>query len=515
MESDNRSSNHNLSEAQTPAYSSDEYAVQNYPRLLQLARAGLVPEDMVSKMTYILKDPKRFGVSPKIRNDLYDLMIKTLNYIVVSDPAAWARFRNFLMDEETHMADSVEKFIIEELRKAVPHSYRTIRLVSERYSAKPGEVWDSGASWAAMAADGTREYFSKEVFGEPEAKERAEKYAKGELTRSEVKAEKGLKKQENIRTAAKKARASGKAIPAKTADPDFDGPDSKEGALGSSPETEKKVATYMDRIAQSMANMVAGGKSRSEAEKAIPEFDLCTVTVPGTNLYCEDDLGIKRNDMPQLKTKARTGTPAEELLKKQNAGKAKPSDEVDAEGVFVEHLRKKGVKVEEGKSMAATAMKATQRDLVGAKVAGMINGLKEGRKKREADACEGIDPATKKTQCKNAEGNCGNGNCKDEGLLAPLLVSKDGYVLDGHHRWAAIATLDLMDGKREPYSVNTTVIDMDMEDLVDESNKWGTEFGLERKTGVAKTEKKEEYSLSGSPLQESITQAINKILLQG
>jgi hypothetical protein len=91
-----------LSEVQTPASTTDpEYEIKNYPRLLQLARAGLVPEDSLSKLTYVLKDPKRFGVSPKTRDQLYDLMIKTLNYIVISDPAAWARFRAFLMNEQT------------------------------------------------------------------------------------------------------------------------------------------------------------------------------------------------------------------------------------------------------------------------------------------------------------------------------------------------------------------------------------------------------------------------------
>ena len=116
---------------------------------------------------------------------------------------------------------------------------------------------------------------------------------------------------------------------------------------------------------------------------------------------------------------------------------------------------------------------------------GMVNGLKVGRTKRMMDSCGGLDPLTKQKQCKDTSGNCGNGNCGDEGLLEPLIVSKDGYVLDGHHRWAAIATLDLMDGRKEPFTVNTTIVDMEMEDLVDESNKWGDEYGLERKTGKA------------------------------
>ena len=112
-----------LSEAQTPAPETDpEYEIKNYPRLLQLARAGLVPDDMVSKMTNVLKDPKRFGVSPKVRDKLYDLMIKTLNYIVVSDPATFARFRTFLMDEEKQAENTILqdfKSLLKETRKNI------------------------------------------------------------------------------------------------------------------------------------------------------------------------------------------------------------------------------------------------------------------------------------------------------------------------------------------------------------------------------------------------------------
>jgi len=107
-----------LKEAQTPAPETDpEHEIKNLPRLVQLARAGLVPEDMVFKMAFILKDPKRFGVSPKIRNQLYDLMIKTLNYIVVSDPAAWARFRAFLMNEEKELTKKEE--VYEHIKEAL------------------------------------------------------------------------------------------------------------------------------------------------------------------------------------------------------------------------------------------------------------------------------------------------------------------------------------------------------------------------------------------------------------
>lgn len=108
-----------------------DYAIEGYARLLQLARAGLVPQEMLYKMTNILKDPKRFGVSPQIRNDLYDLMIKTLNYIVVTDPATWARFRQHLLNTEV-VEKSIEedndmsKNVFSAFKKALHEEYKNL-----------------------------------------------------------------------------------------------------------------------------------------------------------------------------------------------------------------------------------------------------------------------------------------------------------------------------------------------------------------------------------------------------
>lgn len=548
-----------LVEAQTPAPETDpEHEIKNYPRLLQLARAGLVPDEVVYQMTNVLKDPKRFGVSPKIRNQLYDLMIKTLNYIVVSDPAAWARFRNFLLDESKGESDMKrnKSEVYKEFKSAIREYRNTLgatddarriarisRVLGEGAKHEPGSVWETENSWAGKNSAGEPVYWSKAEYGET-AKEKATAYAKGEISAAQAKAEKAQAGKEAVKQAVKKNLQTGAAKPilSKKASTEFDGPDSAEGAMGSDPKEEKKIATRLDKIAQTLdqrfksakkyqREFEAGGMEKSAAKKAAqdkvneelgpsPDFDLCKVTVPGTNLYCGDNLGIPRKQMPQLKTAIKSGSQAEK------DSQLPPSDpnhlpmkdgEANAEKKFLEHLKNKGVNVEEGKSMAAAEMKATQMDLVGEKVIGMVNGLKAGRTKRTLDSCGGLDPLTKQKQCKDTSGNCGNGNCGDEGLLEPLIVSKDGYVLDGHHRWAAIATLDLMDGRKEPFTVNTTIVDMEMEDLVDESNKWGDEYGLERKSGKAavkpqETKKEEREPTAGEQLHESLTKTIEKIL---
>ena len=61
------------------------------------------------------------------------------------------------------------------------------------------------------------------------------------------------------------------------------------------------------------------------------------------------------------------------------------------------------------------------------------------------------------------------------------MVSNDGYVLDGHHRWAALATHDVMSGNKDVSDIPVIRVDMDIEDLVDKSNEFGDQFGLARK----------------------------------
>jgi hypothetical protein len=94
----------------------------------------------------------------------------------------------------------------------------------------------------------------------------------------------------------------------------------------------------------------------------------------------EGNFGIPRIDMPQIKS---TLVPD-----------------------FIEGLRKKGIDVERG-SIRVSNLKATQAEIHVDKVQKLID-----------------DPAA------------------HEHLKKPVMVSKDGYILDGHHRWAALRTID-------------------------------------------------------------------------
>lgn len=258
------------------------------------------------------------------------------------------------------------------------------------------------------------------------------------------------------------------------------GPKSEKDAIGTNPQVEKKIATRMAQLGKAVATFVtevksltkelrsqhpewsdkelasaARKKAQEEGLVAPPEFDLCTVTVPGTNLFCSGNKEIPRDQMPQLKTKAVKGTQAWSLAKQQAEAKGRDPNEVevDAEPAFLKFLSDRGIKIMHGDSVPATELKATQNQLNADKVAGMAWALM-------------TDPSTKSI---------------DHPLRRPLIVSEDGYILDGHHRWAALATFDIMNGKEDAQPISVIRVKMDIEDLVDESNTFGDEFGLQRK----------------------------------
>lgn len=219
----------------------------------------------------------------------------------------------------------------------------------------------------------------------------------------------------------------------------FTGPKNKRTSVSGKPNLERKIVTNLKKLAQiSKEAKDSGGKA--------PNVDLCKVSIPGTNLFCQKNKGIPRNEMPQLKAFPKPGSDADIHLKKNSEG------EVDAEPLFKAHLQKKGITIKK-KSVPASMLKATQKDLVGAKVAGMLEALKN-------------DPTHEK-------------------ITAPILVSRDGYILDGHHRWAAMVGLDMAGGTDKSVMMPVEVVDMDIESLVKESNDFGNEIGLQRKPGSA------------------------------
>jgi hypothetical protein len=202
----------------------------------------------------------------------------------------------------------------------------------------------------------------------------------------------------------------------------------------------REVSMKIDDLAKKSAEAKANG------EKA-PNFNLCDITIPGTNLYCSGNKGIPREQMPQFKGTPQPGSEADKMQKDKNG-------EVDTEEMFKKMLQDKGIKVSEPTTVPADQLKATQTELVGSKVAGMTKAL-------EADP---NNPA----------------------ITAPIYVSSDGYVLDGHHRWAAVTSQSVTSGREA--KMNVRVIDMPIAELVKTSNQFAQDIGVQAKAADANKE---------------------------
>ena len=193
-------------------------------------------------------------------------------------------------------------------------------------------------------------------------------------------------------------------------------------------DSEPKVGTLLDRI----VDMVKEAEAKGEEK---PKFNLCRVSVPHTNIFCADTKGIPRARMPQFAAKPTEGTPADKFPKNAKG-------EVNIGQAFCEDLQSKGYKVT-NKNIPSEELKASQMELDGAKVAGMYKAIREG---------------------------------KMQGA-PPIYTTSDGYVLDGHHRWAAQTAYDRLIGK-ESTDINVIEVDVPIIRAIGLGNKFAKKMGI-------------------------------------
>jgi hypothetical protein len=166
----------------------------------------------------------------------------------------------------------------------------------------------------------------------------------------------------------------------------------------------KQVSTLIQRLGNE-------AKRFQELGHQAPVFNLCDVSVAGTNLFCVESKGIPRVNMPQM----------DEKQTKE----------------FVRYLKDKGYKVKKGDELAAN-LRATQNELNGAKVAKNMDRI-------DANPSEG----------------------------PRLVISKDDYILDGHHRWAAKLGIDMRDDNlTDDSKMQISRVNIDIIKLLEEAEKF-------------------------------------------
>ena len=251
-----------------------------------------------------------------------------------------------------------------------------------------------------------------------------------------------------------------------------------------------EVATLMARLQELVLEAKAAGRQA-------PTYDLCRVTVPKASLFCAENRGYKRIQMPQLSTNAPTpGSVADRLLAQQQVAAFREGrdipDEINLSGLFMDHLRSIGIEVKEGHKTPAQQLKATQNELNGTKVAGMVDwkmGAQEAAPiiaelTQRLDAGD-ISPAdfiaeARKTKAKIPEKGT------DAELIAAIrpqavwkprqiITTSDNYIVDGHHGWASDVAIDY--GSGEEVMVESYQIQGDIIEILKIAEQWASAMG--------------------------------------
>jgi hypothetical protein len=160
--------------------------------------------------------------------------------------------------------------------------------------------------------------------------------------------------------------------------------------------------------------------------------DICKLSPP----VCVGNKGLTRDKMPQIEG----GKSVAEMLKSDDEGDrakaramveagADPDDDRPILAQLLAHLDRNGVGTSET-SVSVGRLKATQKEIKAEKTFKMADAHLRGR---------------------------------FPGIGDTVVISRDGYVLDGHHRWAALMTID------PSRKMRVKVIDMDMDDLLAEA----------------------------------------------
>jgi hypothetical protein len=207
--------------------------------------------------------------------------------------------------------------------------------------------------------------------------------------------------------------------------------------------SKDEVATLVRELKKLVDDARAKGKNA-------PNYNLCNVTVENTNLFCVDNKGIPRIKMPQLGGIPLPGTKADKFPKNKKG-------EVDLSAEFAKFISTHDVtgdgvpEVVDDEHVKASHLKATQDELVGAAVATIAASMEK----------TGIDPSR-----------------------AWIWVSKDNYIIDGHHRWASETAVGL--GKGEDVDIPAHVVNVDILTILEVADGWTQMMGLQPKSGSGK-----------------------------
>jgi hypothetical protein len=135
-------------------------------------------------------------------------------------------------------------------------------------------------------------------------------------------------------------------------------------------------------------------------------------------------------------------------------------------------------------SIKADTVTASQSELGAIQIAQMLKSYQNWRKRRgEIDAMpDGPDKDAADAEFQKRTDDPKDFEFMSETVLkAPILVSKDGYIIDGHHRWAVLIADDLEDGGLGDVDMNVRKVDMEIGEALATVNAFADAAGIARK----------------------------------
>lgn len=189
--------------------------------------------------------------------------------------------------------------------------------------------------------------------------------------------------------------------------------------------------------------------AKERGEKAALDYNLCDAQLShSSHLFCKLNKGIDRLRMPQLKGTPIAGSAADALPRDSR-------NEVDASQAFLDYLKNVKHYTVTLEDVPAMSLQATQNELIGSKVAGIWYALQ--------------DPTS---------------TTYKELMSLPIFISEDNYILDGHHRWAAIVAHGINNGNLANVRMKAERVHVPIIQLVRDANEFANAFGIKAEAGL-------------------------------
>ena len=186
--------------------------------------------------------------------------------------------------------------------------------------------------------------------------------------------------------------------------------------------TALKPKDIVDRVADGMKTKIKKGDFHKVLDRMADRDDnpdITKISIAGTRLMTDDNLGIPRREMPQIPSSRRQE--------------------------YIDLLESRGIKVKR-ETVAASTLKPIQSEISGSN-AGEIMRKMEKEKGKYFDSFD----------------------------KSAIVISEDDYVIDGHHRWAAYVALEL---KGEGRKANVIRLGMNHTEAIATTQAWNAATGI-------------------------------------